>query len=74
MKQRIIALILAAGITSLDQLTKFWVSQTKPLVHVIPGLFTIHYVENTGAAFGILQGKLMFLAIISAIALTVGST
>lgn len=71
MKQRIFALILAVSITLLDQWTKLLVSQTKPFLQIIPGFFNIHYIENTGAAFGILQGKLTFLAIISTIAMGV---
>jgi signal peptidase II len=70
-KQRITALILAVSITLLDQLTKFLVSETKSFLQIIPGFFNIHYVENTGAAFGILQGKLEFLAIVSTIAIGV---
>lgn len=62
---RMLALALAAGILAADQLTKLWISATKPLLHVIPGFFTIHYVENTGAAFGILHDKLPFLILVS---------
>jgi len=39
-----------------DQLTKFIVDQTMPLHHSIPvieNLFSLTYVRNTGAAFGI---------------------
>lgn len=68
MKQRIFAFTLAVGVIVLDQLTKLWVSQAKPFIKVIPDLFTIHYVENTGAAFGILQNKLPFLILVSVIA------
>ena len=71
MKRRVIALILAVSITVLDQLTKFLISETKPFLQIIPGFFNIHYIENTGAAFGILQGKLAFLAIVSTIAIGV---
>ncbi len=65
MKQRIFALALALGLLAADQLTKLWIGAAKPLIHVIPGFFTIHYVENTGAAFGILQDKLPFLILVS---------
>lgn len=68
MKQRIFAFTLATGIIIVDQLTKVWISATIPLIKVIPGFFTIHYVENTGAAFGILQDKLSFLILISLVA------
>jgi signal peptidase II len=67
-KQRIFAFTLAIGIIIIDQLAKLWVSQAKPFIKIIPDFFTIHYVENTGAAFGILQNKLPFLILVSIIA------
>jgi signal peptidase II len=48
----------------LDQLTKYWVVQnfnlteTRPLV---PGVFHLTYVTNTGAAFSLLTGKVDWL-------------
>ena len=43
-----------------DQLTKFIVDRTMPLYHSIPiidDLFSLTYIRNTGAAFGILAGS-----------------
>ena len=43
-----------------DQLTKFIVDQTMPLHHSIPvidNLFSLTYIRNTGAAFGLLAGS-----------------
>ena len=62
--------LFVAGITAADQLTKLWVVNAIPLytrVDVIPGLFHLTYVQNTGAAFSSLQGMqwlflLVFLA------------
>ena len=62
---------LAAGIVLLDQVSKWWISQIKPYVNVIPGFFNLVYVENTGAAFGIFQGKLWLLSAISFAAMVV---
>jgi signal peptidase II len=48
----------------LDQLTKYWVVQnfnlteTQPL---LPGIFHLTYVTNTGAAFSLLTGKVEWL-------------
>lgn len=48
----------------LDQLTKYWVVQnfnlteTRPL---LPGVFHLTYVTNTGAAFSLLTGKVDWL-------------
>ncbi len=43
-----------------DQITKFLVDQRMPLHHSIPvidNLFSLTYIRNTGAAFGILAGS-----------------
>jgi signal peptidase II len=61
----------------LDQLTKVIVDRTIPLhesIPVIDGLFSLTYVRNTGAAFGIFAGsheafRLPFLILISVIAI-----
>ena len=60
-----------------DQLTKFIVDQTMPLNHSIPvidNLFSLTYIRNTGAAFGILAGsaaafRLPFLLLFSLLAI-----
>ena len=44
----------------LDQLAKWWIMKALPLYSqkiIIPGLFNIVHVTNTGAAFGILAGE-----------------
>jgi signal peptidase II len=69
---RFVAFILIA-----DQLTKFIVDQTMPLhqsIPVIDDLFSLTYIRNTGAAFGILAGstaiiRLPFLVLFSALAI-----
>jgi len=48
------------SIIVLDQLTKIIVDRTMPLHHSIPivdGFFSLTYVRNTGAAFGIFAGS-----------------
>jgi signal peptidase II len=62
-------LLPAAIIIPLDQLTKFWVKQNIPLGGSIPdfGFFRLTHVQNTGAAFGIFQGSISILAVVSAI-------
>lgn len=66
-----------AVILVVDQLTKFIVDQTMPLHHSIPvieNLFSLTYIRNTGAAFGILAGsaaavRLPFLVLFSLLAI-----
>ena len=40
----------------------------KPLV-LIPGVFQLHYLENRGAAFGMLQGQRFFFVVIAILVL-----
>ena len=50
-------LLIAAGVLILDRLTKWLVIQKIPLyssVDVIPGVFRLTHLENTGAAFSLL--------------------
>jgi len=64
--------LLAALLVAADQLTKFLaVSRLKTLgTHtVVPGFFNLSYVENQGAAWGMLAGKQLFLIAFSLITL-----
>ncbi|HLN87292.1 MAG TPA: signal peptidase II [Candidatus Limnocylindrales bacterium] len=59
LKWRIVVGWLVAIIV-VDQLTKIIVDRTMPLFHSIPivnGFFSLTYVRNTGAAFGIFAGS-----------------
>lgn len=67
-----IPLLVAIVVTALDQGTKVLVvgalgpGQPRHRSEVVPGLIDLHYVENRGAAFGILRGAgdlLAFLAL-----------
>lgn len=48
----------------IDQITKY-LAQTKLKesegISIIDGVFRLHYVENTGSAFGMMQNKIWFL-------------
>ena len=66
-----------AVILILDQLTKYIVDRTIPLHHSIPvidDVFSLTYIRNTGAAFGMLAGsaahfRIPFLVIFSLVAI-----
>ncbi len=72
-----LVLVWLAIILIVDQLTKFIVDRTMPLHHSIPvidNLFSLTYIRNTGAAFGIFAGsaaafRLPFLIVFSLIAI-----
>lgn len=68
--------VKSAGIFALlllaDQLTKLWaVKILKPIgsIPIIRNVLEIYYVENRGAAFGIMQNKQWFFLIITVVVL-----
>lgn len=59
----------------IDQAIKFIVNERlHPIgsIDFIPGVLRFRYVENTGAAFGILQEKTMFLIVMTVIVMAIG--
>lgn len=57
--QYLFMILFVAGATVLDQLTKFLVLENIPLyghVEVVPGVVSLTYVQNTGAAFSSFKG------------------
>ena len=67
-------LILALSflVVILDQVTKHLIWQGLPLgrqIVIIPGLFSLSYVQNTGAAWGILSGLSHWLVLMSIVIL-----
>ena len=64
----LIDLILIAVFIALDQITKYFAVvklKDKPSVKLIEGVFELHYLENRGAAFGMLQGQKLFFVCIT---------
>lgn len=56
--------LFTALLVGIDQLTKYLAVQyLQPLhsVEILPGLFNLTYVENSGAAWGILAGRQLLL-------------
>ena len=64
-KYLIIFITIVLFTVLLDQLTKFYIASKMPEWKL--GFLLIHFVDNTGAGFGILKGQMAILAIISAI-------
>lgn len=64
----IVTFILAIVIIILDQISKFaaikYLKNQRPYI-IIDDFFQFHYVENRGAAFGILQHKRIFFIVIT---------
>ncbi len=64
----IIVLIISLVLAAADQLIKYFIYAglyPEGSIEVIPGLFTLQYVENRGAAFGIFQNGTLILSIVS---------
>ena len=62
--------IIVLAAVALDRVTKLWASHTLTAMPfqrmtVIPGFVEFAYVENTGAAFSILEGKTWFFILVS---------
>lgn len=66
----VICLLCAAALIALDQWTKS-LAETYLCgtdgIELIPGVFKFHYVQNTGIAFGLFQGKPVFFGIVSGV-------
>lgn len=60
-------LIVVLGL-ALDRVTKIWALKSLKEVSeivVVKDFFSLYYLENKGAAFGMLQNKLLFLSIVT---------
>ena len=73
--QLLLMCLLIAGITVVDQWTKYLVVEHIPLyghVDAIPGLFHLTYTQNTGAAFSSFDGmRWMFVLIFAVLTVAV---
>ncbi len=70
----IVTLILSALLVGVDRLIKNWAAASlKPVgsIDLIPDVLSLHYHENFGAAFGILQQKRFFLVVVTAAVLLI---
>lgn len=63
-------ILFVAAIVAADQLTKALTVASIPLygsVEVLPGLFSLTYVQNTGAAFSFLEGQQWVFVLVFAV-------
>ncbi len=68
----IIDIILMCLLIAADQYTKAWAVVTlkdKPAIPVIPGILELNYLENRGAAFGMMQNQKIFFIFVAVIIL-----
>lgn len=71
-KRSILGGIISVALIWLDQFTKFlavkYLKEQKPFI-IWENVFELRYLENRGAAFGIMQGQKLFFVIFTSIAL-----
>ena len=71
----IVFLLVSALLVELDQITKIFakanLANKSEGVSIIPGVLKLFYLQNEGAAWGILNGKLNFFIILTCIILLV---
>lgn len=72
LKKAVIGMILSVVLIVIDQMTKLMaihgLMNQQPFV-ILDGILELHYLENRGAAFGILQGKKAFFIIFTILVL-----
>ena len=67
----LLGVLLCGGLIAADLLTKLTASKLGSReVVLIPGVLSLSYIENHGAAFGIMQGRQWLLIVISAVIIT----
>lgn len=74
-KSFIFAVITAAALLVIDQITKYLVVSHFSLgksVTLIPGLINLTYIHNRGAAFGIFQNQTLPFILVTVFALALG--
>lgn len=72
MKLKCILVLIA--IVAIDQISKFAIALNMDLnqsIKLIPGFFNITYLQNTGAAWSMFEGRMIFFYIITIIALII---
>ena len=66
-----LVLLVTALVIALDQITKQFITRTMQIrdsIPIIDNFLYITYHRNSGAAFGILQGQMLFFYVITAVA------
>lgn len=65
-----IPVLVILGLVAIDQIVKYLCIVNLPMgVALIPGFIELYYLENRGAAFGIMEDKRIFLIVMPIIAI-----
>ena len=71
-KRSVIGAVVSVLLVALDQFTKYLAVKhlmNQPDIVLWEGVFELQYLENRGAAFGIMQGQKLFFVIFTSIAM-----
>ncbi|HLZ34541.1 MAG TPA: signal peptidase II [Nitrospira sp.] len=74
--------LIGVAVVAVDQITKLWIMESMRLhesIPIIPNLFSLTYIRNPGAAFGLLAGssnafRMVFFGVTSLFALALLGT
>ncbi|MBQ8279407.1 MAG: signal peptidase II [Roseburia sp.] len=72
LKRGLIGAVISALMVALDQFTKYLAVtylKDQPDIVLWEGVFELEYLENRGAAFGIMQGQKIFFVIFTSVAM-----
>lgn len=72
--QMVIDFIAFLILVAIDQVTKYLVLENlkdRPAIELIKGVFELRYLENRGAAFGVLQNAQIFFIFIAVVMMTI---
>ncbi len=72
-KTNIVFIAMFVLLTLFDQITKYYAVHTiqnKDII-LIPGVLEFHYLENTGAAWGMLKNQMVFLIVVPILVLLI---
>lgn len=71
-KQAVFGSMLVLLLLVMDQVSKYLAVlflKDKPDLQIIPDVFSLHYLENRGSAFGMLQNQIVFFLLITVLVL-----
>lgn len=73
-KKYCLSIIATIFLLAIDQISKYWatnVLKDNAAIHIIKQVFSLQYLENRGAAFGMMEGQFLFFYCITPIIISI---